>query len=171
MEAFNSIDWINQLAPEEGGLNYQSLEPVLSFSLIWNLFETVTCHRNADLRRIQEDVNRCYERGLLHAKDFLPFVEYFRKRYVEDQNIDNLPAGLKLRGEVHIRLVKDVLEGRSTDVNNVVYALLIIAYRIRNNLFHGEKDVYTLNTQLDLFKVINALLAKYLDVGHPGHRG
>lgn len=171
MEAFNSIEWINQLAPEESGLSYPDLEPVLSFSLIWNLFEAVTCNRYADLRRIQADVDKCYERELLKAEDFSPFVEFFRNRYVKGHEINILPERLRLRGEAHIRLVEDVLEGKSTDINNVVFALLIIAYRVRNNLFHGEKNVFTLDTQLDLFRAVNALLAKYLDVGHPGYRG
>jgi hypothetical protein len=55
------------------------------------------------------------------------------------------------------------LHGESQDLNNHVYALLLIAHRVRNNLFHGNKKVESLPRQIDLFHTVNALLATYLE--------
>ena len=54
------------------------------------------------------------------------------------------------------------------NLNNIVYALLLIAHRIRNNLFHGNKGIESLHTQTDLFRVVNRLLATFLEDIQPG---
>jgi hypothetical protein len=61
-------------------------------------------------------------------------------------------------------VVGGVLNGTLNDPNNVVYALLLIAHRIRNNLFHGEKEVAILHAQAELFQAVNSLLASYLSL-------
>ncbi len=43
-----------------------------------------------------------------------------------------------------------------------VYALLLIAHRIRNNLFHGNKELPKLVDETDLFNYVNALLQQYI---------
>lgn len=177
IEQFNPVEWLSQFAPGIERIDYQTLEPILSFTLMWNLFETVVCSRNASDRAIRQSVNRAYDAGLLKHEDFGDFLAFFRKRYVEDGNIEELPGrllssrGSTSREQAHIVLLEDVLKGESTDVHNVVFSLLFIAYRIRNNLFHGEKNVFTLNTQVELFKAVNALLGRYLQVVHPGIHG
>lgn len=64
-------------------------------------------------------------------------------------------------------VVKRVLIGEAHDLNNIVYALLLIAHRIRNNLFHGNKRLESLHTQTELFHVVNRLLADYIEDSHP----
>ncbi len=54
--------------------------------------------------------------------------------------------------------MKTVFEGNYTGINNVVYALPFVAYRVRNNLFHSENAVDTLHLQKDLFETVNAFL-------------
>ena len=60
--------------------------------------------------------------------------------------------------------VKSVLEGKVNAVDDIVFALLIIIFRLRNNLFHGEKWVYKLDDQVDNFRNANQVLAKFLDL-------
>lgn len=52
---------------------------------------------------------------------------------------------------------KDIIE--STD-KNVVFLFCFIAYRLRNNLFHGNKIFNEIYEQKDLFKIINAFLTE-----------
>ena len=60
-------------------------------------------------------------------------------------------------------MVRGVLNGETQDVNNIVYALLLIAHRIRNNLFHGNKGIDSLHTQTELFQVVNRLLSDFIE--------
>ena len=68
-------------------------------------------------------------------------------------------------------VVRQALIGEAQDLNNIVYALLLIAHRIRNNLFHGNKRVETLHTQTELFHVINRLLSDYIEDIQPLRAG
>ena len=60
-------------------------------------------------------------------------------------------------------LVQEVLESDNPSKQNIIKALLIIVYRLRNNLFHGKKRLETLNTQIDNFKITNKLLATVIE--------
>ena len=61
-------------------------------------------------------------------------------------------------------LVEDVLRGNLTDLNNIVLALVLVVYRLWNNLYHGEKNVFSLPGQDESFAVANRLLATLLDL-------
>ncbi len=45
-----------------------------------------------------------------------------------------------------------------------MWAVLFICSRIRNNMFHGEKDEYQLNRQKELFAIINDFLCELLKI-------
>jgi len=177
IEEFAPLVWLSKFSPTNEPLNSETLEPILSFTLIWNLFETVACNRNGSIRSIDESINNANDHGLLKSEDFSDFLIFFQSRYVQDRDIDQLPEYLLSRRGCSniesdkIRLLQDVLQGNSTAIGEIVSSLLFIAYRIRNNLFHGEKNLFTLDTQLDLFRAVNFLLAQYLDIAYPGIRG
>ncbi len=61
-------------------------------------------------------------------------------------------------------MVEAVLSGVDEDATSQVAALLIIVYRLRNNLFHGQKWTYKLAGQLQNFTHANAVLIKALEV-------
>jgi len=145
-------------------LEPENLEPILYFSLIWNLFEAKTCNRYARPESIRQSTDRACERGLLHLDKYQPFLDFFRSRYVKEGVIaDSVFTRLELRNQEGEQAIRDALLENSHDLNNLVYALLLIAWRVRNNLFHGNKGLKALPRQLDLFHTINHLLATYLD--------
>ena len=49
------------------------------------------------------------------------------------------------------------------DIVNIVYALLTIAWRLRNNLFQGIKYISEFKEQNENFKTVNQVLAKITD--------
>jgi hypothetical protein len=95
---------------------------------------------------------------------FTEHLAYFRGRaqrngMLVEQYLDALKVHRNDRA-----LVGDVLIGRLNEVKSVVHALLLVVHRIRNNLFHGEKDVAYLHTQAELFRAANSVVATYLTV-------
>jgi hypothetical protein len=167
--AFDAPTWFGNFTEGAEPIAGDQLQPVLEFTLLWNLFEREIHNRFVRVSGIREHVNQSYERDLLDGESYQPHVEFFRSRYPEFEEEGYLADRLLPESRKHIhadlrdtRLVQDVLSGKSGDTNNVVYALLFIAYRVRNNLFHGEKDVYTLHLQKDLFSTVNSVLATYL---------
>lgn len=167
---FDGIDWLNGYF-RTAHVDFNELRPVLTFALIWNLFETKACKRFANPASIRTSVDSAELQGRLARDRYSPYVEYFRTRYFDEfGNANNFFLGLALTNSDHRLIVERTLRGETQDLNNIVYALLLIAHRIRNNLFHGNKEVSLLHTQTELFRVINGLLVDYIeDIENVGH--
>lgn len=160
---FDGIEWLNREFIFAGvDFHDPRLQPIYTFALIWNLFEKAACGRNASLSSIRQSVEKANKAGALHAANYMPYVEYFRGRYLEDKSIQNLAHQLRIKDDRSRELMKEVFVDNTRELDKVVGALLLIAYRIRNNLFHGEKELHFLYRQETLFRVINNLLTDYL---------
>lgn len=132
---------------------------------MWNLFERDACERNATPTNIEKAVKSAFAAKRLTLAPFEEHLEYFKNRGQRDgMTISSYLEALKMSHENSRHLVDGVLSGTLTDPNNAIYALLLIAHRIRNNLFHGEKNVAMLHTQAHLFRAVNSLLATYLNI-------
>lgn len=148
-----------------------SLQPVLEFTLLWNLFERELHDRFVDARKIREVIEVHDNQGRLDSSAFEPHLEFFRERYPDFSQDEILHRRLSPAAHRRSRTagfdeavnVRRVLNGELTDGANIIYALMYVAYRVRNNLFHGEKDVRTLHLQDDLFRTVNSYLAIYLE--------
>ena len=57
-----------------------------------------------------------------------------------------------------------VLKGENTNLVDEITALLMIVYRLRNNLFHGLKWDYGIRDQFDNVIHANAVLMKSVDL-------
>jgi len=165
---FDVLEWLNNFFGEEvRDLNYDQLRPVLSFALIWNFFESKACNRRASLKSVKKSVDEADSRDYLTPEKYRLYVDYFRDRYLEERGLEFALDQLILTDVDSRRIVTQVLTNERTDLNNVVYALLVIALRIRNNLFHGNKEIDVLPRQTELFSVVNNLLADYVeDITH-----
>lgn len=166
---FDAIAWFALFSGSNSPLDTSELQPILEFALIWNLFERMTCNRFVKISSIHSHVNEASKSGKLQYKEFDSHLKFFRKHYPrhneKDYLTDNLFPGIRRPNKEElqsINLLRDSLAGNSNDTKNTVYALLFIAYRIRNNLFHGEKNIYELHLQKKLFQAINSLLSIYL---------
>ena len=160
----DELQWINCYLGVPNPLDYDQMKPILCFSLIWNLFETHACQRDANPNSIHQSVNRAGKSGRLSSKKYNQFVHYFRERYylADEDKFESFFDTLMLTHTESQKVVKRALNGDTSDINDIVYALLLIAHRIRNNLFHGNKDVQTLPQQVALFTAVNSLLTTYL---------
>jgi hypothetical protein len=161
----DELQWIKSYLGVANSLDYAQMKPVLCFSLIWNLFETHACQRNANPSSIRRSVDHADKSGRLSLNKYKQFVDYFRERYylANEDKFETFFNRLMLTHIESQKTVKRALNGDASDVNDIVYALLLIAHRIRNNLFHGNKDVQSLPQQVELFTAVNSLLTTYLE--------
>lgn len=60
--------------------------------------------------------------------------------------------------------VESVLKRTEHNPVNIIEAILIIIYRLRNNIFHGEKELHTIHLQHDNFNCANRFLAEILTI-------
>lgn len=172
MEDFNELEWINHFFNNAIDLNQnEGLERIKNFALFWNMFEKFACNNFANVPNIEEFVIRLSERAEI-ASDFVnPYIEYFINRYTQNETINieglefrNNPADVRAKGKVVAVLSKQIETPRE-----VLEALLLILLRFRNNLFHGNKQIVNLNTQVTNFTHANRLLSDVLTLMKQNH--
>jgi hypothetical protein len=166
---FNAVEWFSQFSADGKPIDSTELQPILEFTLLWSLFERETCDRFVRLVDLRKHVDEASAKDQLMRDAYEPYLLFFRTRYSQFGEAGYLSSSLEpaqhsqgCGDSNEILLLQKVLEGTCKGLNDMVFALLFIAYRIRNNLFHGEKNIYRLHTQRSLFVAVNSLLATYL---------
>ena len=150
------IGWINERFGVQ--LAEKDVNQVKNFSLIWNIFEDTVCDRYCTIPKMKA----AFQNKNFNLIHFEVFLDYFKQRYVENGQPTEKFPGLRITNENYENLVLAVLKGKETTERETVLALAIIVYRYRNNLFHGEKDIRTINLQNDNFQNANGFLQALL---------
>lgn len=134
------------------------------FTFLWSLFEARALGNRACAAAIISLVSSWDSGGQLKVSGFSAALEHFRGRYYTEGGPSERLKELHLRRLDRPELVQAVLSSNSGDLVDEVSALLIVVYRLRNNLFHGLKWAYELRGQLDNFSYANSVLMGALDV-------
>ena len=158
---FNEIKWLEKYVGKS--IEKANLQNIHNFVFFWSLFESKVCKNSANVNSICDKVDELASKGRLSIVDYNEFYKYFKERYVSSGKVNYKFNSLSFRSNDKKELVKKVLESDECDTGIVIKALLIIVYRLRNNLFHGTKRIETLDTQIDNFKITNKLLATVIE--------
>lgn len=173
MKDFDPKDWLVAHTGADRGYDFEALDQVLWFTLIWNRFELRICERKASMKLIDEKLIEANKSGLLTWADFEGFWVALNAYLAEEGRLatladlkyfllsDTLPNGKEAD---RVKALFPVLSEEKPDLVTGIKGMLFIAYRVRNNLFHGEKCVTSLPRQRPLFQILNAMIAKYIDV-------
>jgi len=151
------LNWINKNINDSKTLNENDIPNVLAFSLLWNMFESLFCDKYANMCKINDSIDKHID--LLEEEKYQKIFEYFYDRYKND---DNKLNALNLR-KPQKSLVKKVLDESFTDKNNKLKFIMVIIYRFRNNLFHGEKQLLKLKYQEENFNNANQFLMYFIE--------
>lgn len=151
-----------------GGNELGSVDPrvLTTFLLQFNLFESFLFGRkgNVQTRLIQicEDLKQVNE----PLPDLAMITKCFVSRYVDDKDAKQNFKNLKL-ADNEVILDGFTVKGKVLDIlthakdrkpYELVWAYLSIAYRFRNSLFHGSKNVLSLHKYSDCFIAINEFM-------------
>lgn len=158
-----SMQWLLDRAPGFRDLPAEDREEILAFTLLWALFEAQVMDNVARIDTILRKIDEWNEADAIDADAYNEVLAYFRQRY--------FPAGipshhfdrLNLRPADQPDLVISVLDGRNNLARDRVVAVLVVVWRYRNNLFHGEKWAYGLAGQLENFRRANSVLTRLLE--------
>ena len=161
---------------------------VFYFAFIWNLFESICCNGFCDytvLRTVSDDSR------LLGLNSMNNLYKYFRDSYQSEHEEECFifpenPYEYSFFSTINTQNGTLEFRPRSSDekswneCKNVFYkdkpsqeeklkVLLFIAYRIRNNFFHGSKDLSKINYQDKIFEFFNALLLEIVQIIKPNY--
>lgn len=164
MTGMTTLEWLETNASGFRDLTAQEREVIMHFSLLWSLFECEVLNGSASVQAIEQVVRRWDESGQLMAETFHGAFHYFQERYVQNGKVTERFSNLRLRGNDNPTLVQDGLLGTSATPREIACVVLIIVFRFRNNLFHGEKWTYELRGQSENFSHSNTVLMRSLEV-------
>lgn len=155
--------WLEASAPGFKDLPEDDRCAIFDFAFLWSLFEADIMEANANVDRITEKIDAWAAADMLCADLYDVDLAYFRDRYFANGELTDHYPHLYLRKHDHPNLVEDVIRGVNNDPHDRVLALLMIVWRLRNNLFHGAKWAYQIKGQRENFMHANAVLMRLLE--------
>lgn len=155
--------WLEARAPGFQDLPDGDRRAIFDFAFLWSLFEAEIMGANARVDHITEKVDNWAANDILEAGLYDSELAYFRDRYFADGKLTYHYSFLDLRKSDHPELVEAVIRRANDDPRDRMLALLMIVWRLRNNLFHGAKWAYEIKGQRQNFTHANAVLMRLLD--------
>ena len=136
-------------------INRDRITNILDFALLWNLFELKFFDKYFTITRIDSFIEN-------HSNNINPDIlektyNYFKERYFENWNFSN-----NFNNLCNDEKSKDFIFNSFTNNKNKIKTVILIIARLRNNLFHGEKDVRNLEAQEENFWIANKFLMELL---------
>lgn len=163
-EPMNADPWLDANAPGFATLPASDRRLLMNFSLIWSLFEGEVLNTSAGTNVITNVVAKWNDAALIDGHTFASEAAYFRDRYFVDGSFTYRFEHLHLDRSGDPEIVRDVLSGRNSTPAGLACAVLIIVFRYRNNLFHGEKWAYQLREQHENFQAAINILKKSIEL-------
>ncbi|MET3972310.1 hypothetical protein ABID62_008414 [Bradyrhizobium sp. S3.9.1] len=163
----NVIDPENWLANRALGyaqLNERERAAIAHFSLLWGLFELQVMNARANAVGLVRKVEDWDSTRGLQRDPFEGAFHYFRSRYFLNGTFGDLFEGLRFGRSDCRKLVEEALSQEQPTPKDMIAALLLITYRLRNNLFHGEKWAYGIRDQRQNFENANQVLMRALEL-------
>lgn len=162
----NELRWLEHNRHYEN-IDESKLKNIFYFTLIWNIFEKECCENFAEIgfhpRCIAEKLTSKINTSVLND-----VCGYFKDRYVANNKTKTIFNDFKFGkdandGKVYKDFVRKTLLANNASNKDKIQSLLYIAFRLRNNLYHGIKEVSKLYDQNENFKQINLLLMEIID--------
>jgi hypothetical protein len=163
---FDAARWI--AGNTQGGrrLTLEATAAVGDFTLMWNLFEDIACNNEANVRTFEGFVSRIDFAGL--PQDYVDALDecltFWRFRYRTPVGFADRFFSLNFRKNDRQELVEAVLQEHELGQAKKLLALMVIVYRLRNNLFHGIKSLEMLNDQVPNLNTASRCLGLILNV-------
>jgi hypothetical protein len=140
---------------------------IQEFSLLWSAFEGAVFEKRAEVGRLlalAEELETTQQ--LADMTLFDGSLRFWSDRYFpRGQESRHWPSlHMDRTTKRNYRLAVDVLTGADRLPVHVHQALLLIVYRLRNNLFHGEKWAYGIAGQQSNFEHACAVMMATMDL-------
>ena len=160
---FDAQTWARNSLREAPQLLPATLDVVSGFAFLWNFFEGVTCNGRVSIPSLGQIAERMTNSPVLATDSVEHSLSFYRFRYLNGNQMQKRFEGLNFRPNDRQELVEAVLRGTELGLSAKLHALLIIAYRIRNNMFHGLKSVHVWDDQAQNISEASRILSIALE--------
>lgn len=160
--------WMRKRVVGFAGVPLRDRTEITRFFWLWSFFEGTNLQEEANADTIRDLARHWTRQGHLRQFPFTAELAYFQNRYfpggVESHHYAPLNMYRHRRDEP---LVRRVLARQHVDDEDAAFVLLMVIYRLRNNLVHGPKWQGNFQDQRDNFRYANAIIRKALELdGH-----
>lgn len=162
---FDAIKWLAENTHGGTNLSLDGRESIASFTLMWSFFESALCENHVKVEALKR-VSERLEPELVPPEtnqvleDCLKFWQF---RYLTSNGFSDHFEGLNFRNNDNRAHVESVLKGDLNHPREKLLALMIIVFRMRNNLFHGLKSLEMLNDQAENLATASRCIAAILE--------
>jgi len=168
---FSVLDWLQSkaLLPGYANLDGDERHAIAEFSLLWPAFEGAILETAASPSGLVQIGFKLRDAGRLDMARFDVPLAYFRNRYWRDGAFTLEYDGLHLKhfNQRNQKLVRETLSNVPLLPEDVLGGLLLVVYRLRNNLFHGVKWAYGIKGQKPNFQNACVVLMAVMEL-HEG---
>ncbi|MBI6799079.1 hypothetical protein KDL21_01925 [Pseudomonas syringae pv. syringae] len=145
---FNAAQWFSDNTAGGSRLTLETQHSIADFTTMWNFFEGNLCRNEGNVPAFESVADRYRPSAEQHQK-VCGCLAFWRSRYTSEEGILPRFDRLEFRARDRRPMVESVLLGQNDEPRDVLLAMLIIIYRLRNNLFHGLKSLEILNDQVE----------------------
>lgn len=156
LNQFEAQGWIAANIHGGDALLPETYRTLSSFTVLWNYFEQRKC-LNAASPKVLHDLAQAFDPANGLNAELQEALAYWRQRYVERGAVNHLFETLHFRNGDNKAVATAAILGTTNDSTDLFEGLLTVIYRLRNNLFHGLKQLDQLNDQRE--NLANACLA------------
>ena len=158
----DATEWLEKFEPTFASLPIAERDAIKDFALLWSLFEGTVLNYKGSAGEIIKAVRSLRAQKGLPLASFNSAMVHFRRRYHD--GVDFTPEFHALRFRRPDRTAKGFVSNTTTDEADILAGLLIIIFRLRNNLFHETKWSYSISGQFDNFRHANSVLMKFMEL-------
>jgi hypothetical protein len=161
------VNWINNKI--HSSRIKEDFEQMESFCLLWNIFEKKVDNTSTTplgLSRIEKFIKGNSQNVNINNSVIDSVFSYFQNRYITTGRINSKFEKLFRPQDSNwkARLISILTDNQmSSTTKEKIFGILIIAYRIRNNSFHGTKELPEIVDQKETFEHLNNFLMNFLD--------
>lgn len=137
-------------------VDVEMLKLITKFYFLFSVMEMKLANGNFNLDKIDYIANDVIEKNK-ELENIDEIYDFLRDRYSSDEKHQILMSGRNNAIKLYSEIAKGIDEG-DNNLSSKIKIILIVLYRIRNNLFHGAKLEHDLNIQNSLFINLNNAL-------------
>ncbi|MGB5218479.1 MAG: PAS domain-containing protein [Smithella sp.] len=157
------LEWLSEKIPEFGSLPECDKEAIQNFLILWSFFEGTKLNHDGNVNAIKKYVESIKCDGSLYQFNIASYIRYLRMKYYADCKLTEFYSGLKMeQSKSGMEYVENMLKGNSVNQEDELIGCLVIIYRLRENLFHGDHWQNQLQGQYDNFTRANKLLMELI---------
>ena len=155
-------DWLRDRVNGYSELGPHDVRAIQNFTFLWSIFEARRLNNDGNVPAIMAIVDKYA--AALRPEPYQRAIAHFRARYFDGAALTDNFRRLYLPERDYIILVERFVRGDPLTLRDIVAALLIIVYRIRNNLFHGNKWDGDMQDERMNFSQANDVLIAFMDL-------